>query len=191
MVLGGLEMRYYKKQYEKDFFDDACGRIDNESVQKRMKYLLAWYSQKAEENKRKYNLLRTWSYSLPCIITLVNVFAFLLSKEWISVISGSISVLLAFINHRMDHHRYYENWIRYRNTVEKLKTQMEYYLNGSFPYNYDDSKMNSRIFAEVIESTAAEELTNWTNLRAESHNGNKNKNELAKCKPLSFNRKRK
>ena len=175
-------MRYYKKQYEKDFFDDACGRIDNESVKKRMKYLLAWYSQKAEENKRKYNLLRTWSYSLPCIITLVNVFAFLLSKEWIAVISGTISVLLAFINHRMDHHRYYENWIRYRNTVEKLKTQMEYYLSGSFPYNCDDSKMNSRILAEMIESTATEELTRWTNLRSESHNGDKSKPVLAKNK---------
>ena len=182
MVVGGLEMRYYKKQYEKDFFDDACGRIDNESVQKRMKYLFAWYSQKAEDNKRKYNLLRTMSYTLPCIITLANVFAFLLSKEWIAVISGTISVLLAFINHRMDHHRYYENWIRYRNTVEKLKTQMEYYLNGSYPYDCDDIKINSRTLAEIIEETAADELTNWTNLRDESHDSKKNKSVPAKNK---------
>ena len=166
-------MRYYKKQYEKDFFSNACSKIENKSVQERVKYLLAWYSQKAEGNKLKYNILRTWSYSLPCIITLVNVFAFLLTKEWIAIISGTVSVLLTFINHRMDHHRYYENWIRYRNTVEKLKTQMEYYLNGNAPYNSVDANKNSRLFAEEIETITTDERENWTNLREESHNSNK------------------
>lgn len=158
------------KEFEIGFLKATCDRIENEVIRERLNYLFAWYTRKSEHNKHLYNFYRTASYLLPCVITLANVGAFLLGQTAVTLISAGISVVLALINHRTDHYRYYENWIRYRNTAEQLKRNALLFLNGCEPYNEKESADNEKLLAQKIEEIAAYELIKWENLQAESNN---------------------
>ena len=158
------------KEFEIDYLKATCARIEKEVIRERLNYLFAWYTRKAEHNKRLYNAYRTASYVLPCVITIANVLVFLHIETIISIISVVVSVLLAFINHRTDHYRYYENWIRYRNTAEQLKRQALLFLNKCEPYNKETNEENEKELVQQIEVIAAYELIKWENLQAESNN---------------------
>ena len=161
------------KEFEKKFLISIGDKIENEVIKERLSYLFAWYSRKADRNKIFYNINRTATYVLPCLITLVGVYAiFFQSKTelsvWPSIITATISVILTFVNHRADHYRFYENWVRYRNAAEQLKRNAELYLTGCEPYDGDVDK--DKLLAAAIEKIAADELSNWETLESDSYN---------------------
>lgn len=157
------------KEFEREFLISASSRIQNEVIKERLQYFFKWYTRKAETNKWRYNFYRTASYLLPCMITLVSVYSFLFKVNWVSIISATISVVLTFITHRSDHYRYYENWVRYRNTAENLKRHTELFLNRCTPYELESDIENERLLALTMEQLAEEELRNWESLHNESH----------------------
>ena len=158
-----------KPDKELEFLDSLCKQVEDKTISARLRYLFDWYEEKARANKRSYNFSRTLTYLLPCIITLTSIYIFVFKDHWASTISATISVALAFINHRIDHYRYYENMVRYRNTAEKLKRETELYLNRCGKYESINEDKNRRIFANAIERFAAAELASWENLQAESY----------------------
>ena len=175
------------KEFEKEFLISACDRITNEVVKERLNYLFKWYTRKAEENKWRYNLYRTVSYALPCMITLVSIYSFLFKVNWVSIISATISVVLTFVSHRADHYRYYENWVRYRNTAEQLKRQTELFLNRCEPYDNKKDGENEKLLASNIEAIAAEELSSWENLQLDSYHSYMNPIAQPETKKLPEN----
>ena len=162
-------MKRKKQNAEQEFLESICKKVEDETIAARLRYLFDWYEKKAVQNRRNYNLYRTLTYLLPCLITLTSVYIFVFKDHWGSTVSATISVALAFINHRIDHYRYYENMVRYRNTAEKLKRETELYLNGCLPYNGINEDKKRRLFAYNIEYFASAELASWENLQAESH----------------------
>lgn len=175
-----------KRSGEEEFLESLCGKIEDETVATRLRYLFNWYESKATQNRRSYNFFRTLTYLLPCLITLTSIYIFIFEDHWGSTVSATISVALAFINHRIDHYRYYENMVRYRNTAEKLKRETELYLNGCAPYDGINEDKKRRTFAYNIEYFASVELASWENLQAESyHSGQNIKPELPEPGPSS------
>lgn len=168
-------MQRKKSSAEQEFLDSICKKVEDETISARLRYLFDWYEAKAVQNRKNYNLFRTLTYLLPCLITLTSVYIFIFQDHWGSTVSATISVALAFINHRIDHYRYYENMVRYRNTAEKLKRETELYLNHCLPYSGIDEEKNRRLFAFNIEYYASVELASWENLQAESYRSGQNR----------------
>ena len=158
-----------KTDKEWEFLKNLCDQVKDPTISARLSYLFDWYEQKARTNKRRYNFSRTLTYLLPCLITLTSIYIFIFKDHWASTISATISVALAFINHRIDHYRYYENMVRYRNTAEKLKRETELYLNRCGKYESINEDKNRKTFATAIERFASAELASWENLQAESY----------------------
>ena len=161
-----------RRVFEREFLDSICEKINNNVIKSRMRYLLTWYDAKAQKNRHNYNLTRVLSYLFPCIITLISIYSVLFSgKNWPALASATISVVLTFTNHNIDHYRYYENWIRYRRAAEALKRESQFFLNecGSYAATDGDEK-RERIFANRIERIVADEIAAWENLQLESNN---------------------
>ena len=155
------EIEFLKKVIEK-FQDDPV-------VSDRLRYLFVWYTRKAQHNKTLYNLTRTITYLIPCLITLVSVYAVFMCETWPTVISATLSVILVFINHKIDHYRYYENWVRYRGTAERMKTEAQFFLSRGGDYAKGGDKKARVLFVNRIEQLASDELMNWENLQADSY----------------------
>ena len=169
-------MKTTLRKREDLFLKAVCDKISKDVVNERLDYLFNWYSRKASRNKFWYNLTRFITYLIPCLITLISVYtgAFACKGEMIIPIIASLSALLVIIQHIVDHYRFYESWIRYRTTVEKLKRDAELFLNGCEPYNDNDEQMNIMKFAEMIECYTDAEFSNWVILREESNKPFKN-----------------
>ena len=153
---------------EQKYLESLCDLVEDKVIAARLRYLFDWYERKANENRKRYNLFRALSYLLPCLITLTSLYVVFFGELWGSTISATISVALAFVNHQVDHYRYYENMVRYRSTAEKLKRETSLYLNGCAPYDGNQAA-NRRAFAYNIEQYSAAELAGWENLQAESY----------------------
>lgn len=163
------------KELESEFLQSVSARFEPSAAKERIEYLFTWYSRKARFHKRWYNWTRFFTYLIPCLITLVSVYASVCKKSDCALIAiATLSTILVGVHHIIDHFRFYENWIRYRSTVEKLKREAENFLSGYAPYTRpedkaDELKKINRIFARNVEKIAMNELDNWENLQDESY----------------------
>ena len=149
---------------EAEYLEKLREKFQNPVLAERLYYLLVWYDWKAEYHKHRYNFYRTVTSLLLGSITILSVFAVFYTEPFISIATVALSVLITFINQRMDQYRYYENWVRYRGVAEKLKREAYLFLNGCDPYAQEDGKNNERRLARSIENLASEENTHWKNL---------------------------
>ncbi|MBD5169662.1 MAG: DUF4231 domain-containing protein [Oscillibacter sp.] len=164
------------KKPEDLFLESVYEKIGDPTLEARLKYLMDWYHKKAQHNRRCYNVFRTISTLLLCLITLLSALNFDWAKETVPLGITIISISITLINSRMDHFRYYENWLRYRGTAEKLKREMMLYISRSGDYQPPDPEEPRTLFVKKIEDIAADEFSAWENLRAESHHLYQNNN---------------
>lgn len=174
-------MKSSLKKVELEFLRNVCEKVDDPIVNPRLCYLFEWYTRKAQHNKRWYNWTRFITYLIPCLITLISVYAAFIQgdSKWAIAVTATLSAALVGIHHVIDHFRFYENWVRYRGTAEKLKTEAELYLNHCAPYNKGSAKENKQRFANRVERITKAELANWENLLEESHKPFKEENHAA------------
>ena len=168
------------KKVETNFLKAVTKRIEDPVVNERLVYLFEWYTRKAQRNKFWYNLTRFVTYLIPCLITLISVFASIIAGDgkWAIATVASLSAALVGIHHLVDHVRFYENWIRYRDTAEKLKREAEYFLNRCSPYNKTKTE-NWKRFSARIERITKAEISSWENLQEESYRPFKDENQAA------------
>ena len=165
------------KKVRRELAEESVQASREAILASRLSYLLRWYHQKAQRNRQRYNLFRTLSIVLPCLITLCSVYTFLMGDKAAAVASATISILITFCSHHMEQFRYYENWMRYRGTAERLKHDTLLYLNDLAPYAQlapDGSQVVPNTptmqFAQDIETTAMDELAKWESLQQEIRN---------------------
>lgn len=165
---------------EREFLDAVCVKIADPVVNERLVYLLEWYTRKAQFNKHWYNASRFLTYLFPCLITLISVPVSIIqsNSRWAIAVVAVISATLVVIHHIVDHYRFYENWMRYRGTAEKLKREAELFLNRCESYNKTPEE-NLRRFAGKIERIAKAEIDAWENLQDESYKPFQNENQAA------------
>lgn len=165
---------------EKTFLDAVCAKINNPVVNERLVYLLEWYTRKAQFNKHWYNGTRFFTYLVPCLITLISVPVSIIQEnsKWAIAVVAVLSAGLVVLHHTVDHYRFYENWIRYRGTAEKLKREAELFLNHCESYNKTEAE-NIKRFAAKIERIAKAEIDAWENLQDESYRPFQTENQAA------------
>ena len=158
------------KQFEMDFFNFVCSKINNELLSNRLRYLLHWYDNRARHYKGLYHRYRNFTSILPSLITIMSVTSFFWEDSRIPTVGVVfISIAITIVHHRMDHYRRYENWVRYRGTAEALKRETMLFLNHCSPYNTKTNIEAELLFATEIERISSEEYSKWENLREDSH----------------------
>ncbi len=168
-------------QVEQEFLNALCEKVDDPLINSRLCYLFEWYTRKSQHNKRWYNWTRFITYLIPCLVTLISVYAAFIQgdSKWAIAVTATFSAALVGIHHVVDHFRFYENWVRYRSTAELLKSEAELFLNRCSPYNKGNAKELKQRFAAKIERITKDELHNWENLLDESHRPFKDENQAA------------
>lgn len=172
--------KFSLKKVETNFLEAVTNRVEDPVVKERLVYLFEWYTRKAQHNKFWYNLTRFVTYLIPCLITLISVFASIIAGDgkWAIATVATLSAALVGIHHLVDHFRFYENWIRYRDTAEKLKREAELFLNRCDPYNKSKTE-NWKRFSTRIERITKAEISSWENLQEESYRPFKDENQAA------------
>ena len=157
-----------REEEELAYIRALCNGVQDENVSRRLCYLLTWYHEKAQHNRRAYHRFRSLGSLLPGIITLLSLLSLHIGDSIIGTIMAAISILITLINHRMEHYRYYENWIRYRSAAEQLKREAQLFLTGCEPYSGNGEESDQRRFMKTIETITLRELATWENLQSEN-----------------------
>jgi hypothetical protein len=80
----------------------------------------------------------------------------------LSVLTGGLGLLVMVLEGLQQLNRYQENWIRHRDTCEKLKREKHLFEAKAGPYKSSDNVQ--KLLAERLEEIAANERSEWKDL---------------------------
>ncbi|HTF05221.1 MAG TPA: DUF4231 domain-containing protein [Bacteroidia bacterium] len=129
-----------------------------------------WMEGKSATNQKRYKQFKRAEIILAASVPLL--IGFHKYGLGFSIFAGVISSIVIILISMQQLHKYYENWISYRNTIEKLRREKYLFTTGSGPYAIDEddpakqakeTERKYRIFVETIEGILASENENWKN----------------------------
>ena len=172
-------MEKHMARDEKNYIKKIGDMFENDMIKVRVIYLLNWYSKKASKYRIKYFICAFLSVVIPACITLIS--NILKNTYYVIPVLSTIGTITAGI---LAISRWQEGWLRYRKTVESIKSEISVYL---VMRNYHNSLENNEkvyevdlLFLEKIEEIVKYENNEWVSLRM--NNDNKSNDVLENIK---------
>jgi hypothetical protein len=129
---------------------------------------LEWLSSAAARNKSSYQTLRLIQIVLAVFVTVGGSYS--TSTSWMPIalaISGALISLGASVESLNGYH---DQWLRYRQTTERLRREKLFFLTGSGPYReIRDTTENEAcflLFVSRVEALLGEEVDQWSETAA-------------------------
>lgn len=135
--------------------------IENEEIRSRIEYLLDWYNKKATRCKIKYYIFASIGIVGPALITLISSYKCFQESCIVPVIS-TISAICAGI---LVLTRWQEGWIRYRSTVELIKSKLSIYIVETKSITDKEKQKKDEEFIKCIEEIVQNENYEWIKVR--------------------------
>jgi len=139
----------------------------------RLEDQLKWYSDKANENKKRYHASQIIIIIAGALVPIVNVMS-LEVDVIIRIISSILGGMIIGITGIIQLKKYQENWIQYRSTEEMLKKEKFMYLNNAGEYsNSDNDEQKLKLLVERVESIISNQNVTFFVTHAEKSNADK------------------
>lgn len=131
---------------------------------------ITWMEGKSAFNQKWYKQIKRWEIICAAIVPLL--IGFHEKSKWIPVIAGIIGAIVVILASMQQLGKYYENWIGYRSTIEKLKREKYLYTSNAGHYFIDEDDAVKRkkaeektfsLFVATIENILSAENENWKN----------------------------
>lgn len=152
---------------EREYCDEVLKYISNGEIRNRIKYLLNWYTKKANRCKYKYYIFSFIGIIGPALITLISSYESTNYKWMIPVISTISSICAGILVLT----QYREGWLRYRKSVEQIKSYTNIYLVEIQELLGGKKTEKDKEFIKLIEKIVLEENIEWFNTRNKEING--------------------
>ena len=159
------------KEYKK-YRNEVLKCIETKEIRDRMEYLLNWYSRKATQCKRRYYIFAAIGIIGPALVTVISNCTYLSDFCLVPVISTCSSIGTAILALT----RWQEGWIRYRRTVEHIKSYISIYIVSLQGATDVEKIVIDKEFIKKIDNLVLDENSEWTNIRSKDINGNSNSN---------------
>lgn len=131
-------------------------------ISQRVDSQIDWFDSKSKLNKNWYHFLKVIEILLALAIPFLGNYANSIDGTNINYLLGLIGVLIAFIAGILVLMRFQENWYRYRQVSESLKSEKFLFITKSGEYREDNSFST---FVEKIEQTLIKENLKWAQLK--------------------------
>lgn len=153
------------KAYKK-YSAEVLRSIENKEIRDRIEYLLDWYSKKATRCKIKYYIFASIGIIGPALVTLIsncNIFQESCLVPIISTVTSICAGILVLT-------RWQEGWIRYRSTVENIKSKLTLYIVEIKSVTGEEKQKKDEIFIQDIEEIVQSENFEWSKIRKRKQN---------------------
>ena len=146
------------RKKEKEYIESIKKKIANEIIRDRIVYLLEWYSKKATWDKRLYLFCASISVIAPATITLINS----CFKQYANCLIPIISTFASIVAGILALTRWQEGWIRYRSTTEKIKSNVNLFLQDVQYASSGTIKYIEKDFLKEVEDICNDENIEWS-----------------------------
>ena len=148
------------REYKK-YFTEVLRSIENKEIRDRIEYLLCWYNKRATRSKIKYYIFASVGIIGPALITLISSCKFFEESCLIPIISTISSICAGILVLT----RWQEGWVRYRNTVEHIKSKLSIYIIEIQSMTNEEKQIKDREFIKEIEKIVQNENFEWSKIR--------------------------
>lgn len=148
------------REYKK-YFTEVLRSIENKEIRDRIEYLLCWYNKRATRSKIKYYICASVGIIGPALITLISSCK-ILEKSCLIPIISTVSTICAGI---LVMTRWQEGWVRYRNTVEHIKSKLSIYIIEIQSMEDEKKLEKDKEFIKEIEEIVQNENFEWSKIR--------------------------
>ena len=138
-----------------------------EYVEKRYKEQMAYYSESASKNQKRYKVCQ-WVLIVLSAATPVMA---ALDEQWVDmqmpvvIVSSAVAILTAGLKT----FQYQELWVKYRSTNELLKPEIHYYNFSVGPYA-EEGVDREMLFVSRVETILDKEHITWTLIKKAHEN---------------------
>jgi hypothetical protein len=149
---------------ETKFYDNILSSTPpdiSEYIEKRFKPQLNWYEKKASANMLRFRILRISIIILSFITSTINATG-LLSNNYtpgIQLFTAIVTALILTLTSLLQLTKSQEDWILFRATAERLKSEYHSFVFGASPYYFEGeedkdiiTKKKNKLFVERIEN---------------------------------------
>jgi hypothetical protein len=137
--------------------------------QERLQKEIDWHSNKAKENKIRFQICQIIILVAGAIIPIINAPNFGDPQRIISAIIGGLIVVITGLTQL---EKYQENWILYRTSTELLKKERYFFENNVGDYSNPDEKERNKLLVERVESIVSAETSKYFTIHQPSQKGN-------------------
>jgi hypothetical protein len=123
-------------------------------IKERVDDQINWYSQKSIDCQRSYKFYKKWIIVLSSAVPIVALF----SWEHKTVLMSALSAIVAICTGFIEVGKFQDNWIKYRQICEHLKSHKLLFQMRVCPYNGENSE---QLFTNFVESTILNENNAW------------------------------
>ncbi len=155
------------KEYKK-YSIEILKSIENKEIRDRIEYLLYWYNKRATRCKIKYYIFSSIGIIGPAFITLISGCKILNESILVPIISTLSSICAGILILT----RWQEGWIRYRKTVEHVKSKLAIYVVEVQGLDNVEKREKDMKFIKEIEEIVQNENFEWSKIRNHDLNSN-------------------
>lgn len=149
---------------ETKFYDNISSSISpdiSEYIENRFKPQLNWYEKKASDNMLRFRILRISIIILSFITSIINAIGLLKNNytEGIQLFTTIVTALILTLTSLLQLTKSQEDWILFRATAERLKSEYQSFVFGADPYYFEEqeekdigAKKKNKLFVERIEN---------------------------------------
>ena len=146
---------------ETKFYDNISSSTPpdiSEYIEKRFKPQLNWYRRKASVNMLRFRILRISIIILSFITSIINAIGLAINyTQGIQLFTAIVTALILTLTSLLQLTKSQEDWILFRATAERLKSEYQSFVFGASPYyfkgeNKDIVAKKNKLFVERIEN---------------------------------------
>ncbi len=129
---------------------------------------LRWYGGKSRKARRTFKTIKVIEILAAAFIPFLGSLsvAFEGLKPHLSLITGSLGVLITILEGILHLNQYQEDWTNYRTTAEALKHEKFLYL--ALAGAYASAQNPKTLLAERVEALVSQEHSQWTTIQQQS-----------------------
>jgi hypothetical protein len=131
----------------------------SDPIMARLEDQIAWYDRKSAKAQRAYKRMKVVEILAAAVIPFLAGFHF----PHVTLITGSLGVLITILEGLLHLNQYQQNWTNYRSTCEALRHEKFVYLAGAGPYA--SAPNPHALLAERIESLVSQEHAQWASVQ--------------------------
>lgn len=156
-------MRDRKKLIQKElaYLDYLHAQIANQANQTHFRAAVEWRQSQAESYRSKYYFFRWMQAFIGILIIALGAFQDGFIGISISILGG----LSTFVSLILSLHKYHENWRRYRNSLEQIKSLTRVYNSHNMPFHNSDQYENDKRYVMELDRIIDDETKGWKSMR--------------------------
>ena len=161
---------------EYEYLESLREQLPDEKTKTQFRKAVEWPYHRSESYRTMDYVLNWLQIIITFVISALGAFQ-TLQGDYLGVAIIIISLISPVLTGIKSKCKSFENWKRYRDELEELKSLTRRYLHEIEPFKLNDADGNKRLYLLLLDNIIAKETSGWQTMRAQDEKTQQKKDE--------------